>query len=67
LSTGHANENFFKRLGLYSRMVIGGVIQVDLPSNMQSGLVDALNKPPGIDQIGIVCLTDKDIVRRSLV
>ena len=59
---------FLTRLGPHSRMVINGDIsQVDLPSNVQSGLIDALHKLDGIPEIGIVHLTDKDIVRHSLV
>lgn len=59
---------FLTRLGPHSRMVINGDIsQVDLPSNVQSGLIDALNRLEGIPEIGIVHLTDKDIVRHSLV
>ncbi len=59
---------FLTRLGPHSRMVINGdVTQVDLPSNVQSGLQDALNKLSHVEEIGIVHLTDKDVVRHPLV
>ena len=56
------------RLGEHSRMVItGDLTQIDLPSAMPSGLKDALHILDGVDGIGRVTFTDKDVVRHTLV
>ena len=59
---------FLTRLGPHSRMVINGdVSQVDLPSNITSGLITALQTLSGVDEIGFVYLSEKDVVRHHLV
>jgi phosphate starvation-inducible PhoH-like protein len=59
---------FLTRLGDHSRMVItGDLSQVDLPSGMPSGLRDALGILDGVEGIGKVAFTDKDVVRHELV
>ena len=59
---------FLTRLGPHSRMVVNGdITQVDLPPNVPSGLQDALNKLSHVEEIGIVHLSDKDVVRHPLV
>jgi phosphate starvation-inducible PhoH-like protein len=59
---------FLTRLGENSRMVItGDLSQVDLPSGMPSGLRDALGILDGVEGIGKVAFTDKDVVRHELV
>src|SRR6202012_6057886 len=59
---------FLTRLGEHSRMVItGDLTQVDLPSGMPSGLRDALTILDGVEGIGKVTFTDKDVVRHELV
>lgn len=59
---------FLTRLGADSRMVItGDVTQTDLPSRSQSGMVHALRVLEGIDKIGVVHLTSRDVVRHPLV
>jgi len=59
---------FLTRLGEHSRMVItGDLSQVDLPSGMLSGLRDALTILDGVEGIGKVTFTDKDVVRHELV
>ena len=59
---------FLTRLGNESKMIVtGDVTQIDLPSNQQSGLIDALSKLKGIKGIGVVELERGDIVRHRLV
>jgi len=59
---------FLTRLGENSRMVItGDLSQVDLPPGTKSGLADALEILGGIDAIGVVRFSDKDVVRHGLV
>jgi len=59
---------FLTRLGEHSRMVItGDLSQVDLPSGMPSGLRDALGILEGVEGIGRIAFTDKDVVRHELV
>jgi phosphate starvation-inducible PhoH-like protein len=41
--------------------------QIDLPHSQKSGLVEALRILTGIEGIGVVELTKKDIVRHRLV
>ncbi|UCG50206.1 MAG: PhoH family protein [Phycisphaerales bacterium] len=56
------------RLGQGSKMIItGDVTQIDLPSGQKSGMVDAIETLKRIRGIGIVELTQKDIVRHRLV
>jgi len=59
---------FLTRLGEGSRMVVtGDPTQVDLPAGARSGLVEALETLSGVDGIGTVQLTDRDVVRHELV
>lgn len=59
---------FLTRLGHDSKMIVtGDASQVDLPENVDSGLVDALTRLRGIKGIGIVELKRGDIVRHRLV
>lgn len=59
---------FLTRLGDNSRMVItGDLTQVDLPNGQMSGLKHAAKILKGIDDIGIIRLTEKDVVRHPLV
>jgi phosphate starvation-inducible PhoH-like protein len=59
---------FLTRMGERSRMVIAGdITQVDLPPHTRSGLKDALIRLAHIEGIGIVHLTEADIVRHRLV
>ncbi|MDR1735225.1 MAG: PhoH family protein [Oscillospiraceae bacterium] len=56
------------RLGANSRMVVNGdITQIDLPDGKPSGLVHAVRILKGIEDIGIVRFTDKDVVRHKLV
>jgi phosphate starvation-inducible PhoH-like protein len=59
---------FLTRLGVESKIVVSGdVTQTDLPKHQGSGLVDALERLQGIKGVGVVHLTEKDIVRHRLV
>jgi phosphate starvation-inducible protein PhoH and related proteins len=59
---------FLTRLGEGSRMVVtGDPTQVDLPPGARSGLADALEALRGVESIGIVRFTEKDVVRHPLV
>ncbi|MBC50114.1 MAG: phosphate starvation-inducible protein PhoH [Pelagibacteraceae bacterium] len=59
---------FLTRFGEQSKMVItGDITQTDLPSKSKSGLKDAINNLKKIKDISFVYLSDKDVVRHSLV
>ena len=59
---------FLTRLGKNSQMVVvGDITQIDLVSEKDSGLKDALKKLSNINDIGIVILNDSDVVRHDLV
>lgn len=59
---------FLTRMGWNTKMIItGDMTQVDLPHSAKSGLKEALGILDGIDGIGVVSLTKKDIVRHKLV
>jgi phosphate starvation-inducible protein PhoH and related proteins len=56
------------RLGEGSRMIItGDPSQIDLPSSIPSGLVDAINRLKGVEGIDIVHFNQEDVVRHALV
>jgi len=59
---------FLTRLGKNSQMVVvGDVTQIDLVSEHDSGLKDAVKKLKKIDDIGFIELYEKDVVRHDLV
>lgn len=59
---------FLTRMGWNSKMIItGDMTQIDLPHNQKSGLKEALEILSGIDDIAVINLTQKDIVRHKLV
>ena len=59
---------FLTRMGEHSKVVVSGdTTQVDLPRGSQSGLRDALHRLRAIEGVGIVRLTQSDIVRHALV
>jgi len=56
------------RLGEGSVMVVNGdLTQVDLPKGVRSGLRDALETLEGVEGVGVVEFTDRDVVRHGLV
>ena len=59
---------FLTRLGHHSKMVItGDLSQIDLRSNIPSGLEDAMRRLPGIRGISIVKFNEIDVFRHPLV
>ncbi len=59
---------FLTRLGEHSRMVVtGDPSQTDLDARDRSGLLDAVNRLRGFQDIGVVEFQRQDIVRHSLV
>lgn len=67
-TTSEQMKMFLTRLGFNSKAVVtGDVTQIDLPDGKRSGLKEAVNVLKGIDDIAIVHLTGKDVVRHRLV
>ena len=59
---------FLTRLGEGSKMVItGDLTQIDLPKGLTSGLKHAIKILKDIDDIGIIRLNERDVVRHPLV
>lgn len=59
---------FLTRLGANSRAIItGDLTQIDLPRNVESGLVQAESILQGIDGIGFTYFEKADVVRHRLV
>lgn len=59
---------FLTRMGPQSKMIVtGDRSQVDLPGHQKSGLIHATNKLKNLAGIGMVELTDKDVMRHKLV
>ena len=59
---------FLTRMGWNTKIIItGDLTQIDLPKTQLCGLREALNILTGIEGIGVVELTKKDIVRHKLV
>ncbi|MFQ5465592.1 MAG: PhoH family protein [Thermodesulfobacteriota bacterium] len=59
---------FLTRLGFGSKAVVtGDITQIDLPLAKPSGLVEARMILEGVDGIGFVEFTEKDVVRHPLV
>lgn len=59
---------FLTRLGFNSKMIVNGdVSQIDLPKNVKSGLIDAVEKLRNIKKIDFIHLSVKDVVRHPVV
>lgn len=59
---------FLTRIGFGSKVVVtGDITQIDLPSDKKSGLREVIRILNGIDDIGFIYLTEKDVVRHELV
>lgn len=59
---------FLTRLGFNSKMIVNGdVSQIDLPKNVKSGLIDAVEKLRNIKKIDFTHLSAKDVVRHPVV
>ena len=59
---------FLTRIGFGSRVVVtGDLTQKDLPAGQVSGLTVSLSVLKDIEEIGLMTLTSKDVVRHPLV
>ncbi|HEO8201340.1 TPA: PhoH family protein [Streptococcus agalactiae] len=59
---------FLTRLGFNSKMIVNGdVSQIDLPKNVKSCLIDAVEKLRNIKKIDFIHLSAKDVVRHPVV
>ena len=67
-TTPEQMKMFLTRIGYGSKAVVtGDLTQVDLGEGKRSGLTDAANILKNIEGIGIMILTNKDVVRHPLV
>ena len=67
-TTKEQMKMFLTRMGENSRIVVtGDVTQIDLPKNVKSGMIDAIEVLDVVEGIEIVNLTAKDVVRHELV
>ena len=67
-TTKEQMKMFLTRMGENSRIVVtGDVTQIDLPKNVKSGMIEAIEVLDGVEGIEIVKLTAKDVVRHELV
>lgn len=67
-TTREQMKMFLTRLGDGSKMVItGDTTQIDLPEGKKSGLIHATSLLKNVEGISVINLTDKDVVRNSLV
>ena len=67
-TTSEQMKMFLTRMGMGSKMIItGDVTQIDLPAGKRSGLVEALEVLKGVEDIGMVRLSHRDVVRHELV
>lgn len=67
-TTPEQMKMFLTRLGFNSKVIVtGDVTQIDLPNAGRSGLIEAVKVLKNIDDIAIMKLTEKDVVRHKLV
>lgn len=67
-TTPEQMKMFLTRMGRGAKCVVtGDLTQVDLPLQRKSGLKDALDVLSDIEDIRIIRLTDRDVVRNDLV
>ena len=67
-TTNEQMKMFLTRLGFNSKAVVtGDITQVDLIDGKRSGLKTAMKILKGIDDIAVITLTGKDVVRHRLV
>ncbi|MDE7216104.1 MAG: PhoH family protein [Clostridia bacterium] len=67
-TTREQMKMFLTRMGAGSRIVVtGDATQIDLPSDKSSGLLHAASILQGIDNISVIRLKNRDIVRNDLV
>ncbi len=67
-TTKEQMKMFLTRLGFGSKAVVtGDLTQTDLPDNKRSGLLHARDVLKGVEGIGSITLTERDVVRHALV
>ncbi|MCL2547622.1 MAG: PhoH family protein [Symbiobacteriaceae bacterium] len=67
-TTSEQMKMFLTRMGFGSKVVVtGDITQIDLPHGTPSGLLEARKILQDVPGIGIVYLTDRDVVRHQLV
>ncbi len=67
-TTPEQMKMFLTRLGFNSKAIVtGDITQIDLPNAGRSGLIEAVKVLKNIDDIAIMRLTEKDVVRHKLV
>lgn len=67
-TTTHQIKMFLTRLGMNAKMIVtGDMTQIDLPAAATSGQKEAMSILKGVEGIGKVEFTKKDIVRHKLV
>jgi len=59
---------FLTRMGFSSRIVVtGDITQIDLPTNIKSGLVECIDILKGVEGIEFCFMSEQDVVRHHLV
>jgi phosphate starvation-inducible PhoH-like protein len=59
---------FLTRMGKSAKFIINGdLTQIDLPPRQKSGLIYALDRLADIDEVGIIRLSGRDVIRHRLV
>ena len=67
-TTNEQMKMFLTRLGFNSKAVVtGDITQIDLPDGKCSGLKTAMKILKDIDDIAVITLSGKDVVRHRLV
>ena len=67
-TTKEQMKMFLTRMGEGSKIVVtGDVTQIDLPISVKSGLKDCIEVLDGVEDIQVVRLSHKDVVRHKLV
>ncbi len=67
-TTPEQMKMFLTRIGYGSKAIItGDLTQIDLPESKRSGLVEAVSVLNDIEDISIIMLSNKDVVRHPLV
>ncbi|MBM7560711.1 PhoH family protein [Fusibacter tunisiensis] len=67
-TTREQMKMFLTRFGFGSKVIVNGdITQIDLPSGKKSGLVHAIEVLKNVEEIGMVKLTERDVVRHELV
>jgi len=67
-TTPEQMKMFLTRLGFHSKVVVtGDITQIDLADGKKSGLMEAVTVLKNVEDIAVVTLGEKDVVRHKLV